>query len=529
MECRLPEAARKRVVRLWCSVFGLAALAGSGPDMSRDLDQHILASIAASPDRSQQVERWTPRNHQRPIPARRKSLSGDSQILDALGYKSAPRRRIPLFVHLFAGLSTPTLPIASLDDRRVLIGDEHGVPLVGRVFGERDSRVVILPDGSVGWPNALIYTDEPFTPFSVGEAQARLAGGAYRHFRSYTTDHYLIVSQGSPGFARQSGELLESLYLGLRNSFQALGFEAPESEFPLIAVIYRTESDFRENHAVAPEIQAVYDQVTNRIYFFEHRDCTVEDTRFAARRRPQTVAHEGAHQILANLGIQPRFADWPVWLIEGLAEYCSASLSPTGEWEGVGLVNSSHLSTLADLEDSLAIQGRSPRMTRSRIGPIARSSTVDHLTQAKELSETDYALSWGLVHYLANHHADDFVRYLRILGQHRPFVTYPQDEALEDFRSIFGEISARLDEPMRKHLGGLKQRESLAYFAVIFEQTIEPGVVRRGTMVSQSPLVIRQWLECMASAFSEPYEWRVQSFATRSAAIGATESWLKHN
>ena len=51
-----------------------------------------------------------------------------------------------------------------------------------------------------------------------------------------------------------------------------------------------------------------------------------------ALRKPQTVAHEGAHQILANIGVQPRLSDWPLWLIEGFAEYCA---TPTRTKKGM--------------------------------------------------------------------------------------------------------------------------------------------------------------------------------------------------
>ena len=49
----------------------------------------------------------------------------------------------------------------------------------------------------------------------------------------------------------------------------------------------------------------------------------------AAMRRPQTVAHEGTHQILQNIGVHPRLSAWPLWLVEGLAEYCATPARST--------------------------------------------------------------------------------------------------------------------------------------------------------------------------------------------------------
>ena len=42
-----------------------------------------------------------------------------------------------------------------------------------------------------------------------------------------------------------------------------------DTEFPLVAVIYGTESDFRASKRVDPEVQALYEIYTNRIYFYE--------------------------------------------------------------------------------------------------------------------------------------------------------------------------------------------------------------------------------------------------------------------
>lgn len=446
---------------------------------------------------------------------------------------STPRRRtIPGFrlghlsLHLASGLTAPTVPVLAAEARRVRVGDEQGRAVVARVYGGNESRVVMLPDGRLGWPNAMIYTDEPFRPLTADELRDALLVGPYKHFQVLQTDHYLIYYQGSAAFARESGTLLESLYTGLAKAFGDRGLDVHESEFPLVAVIFRKESDFREHKQVPPDVQAYYETSSNRIFFYETRDQEIEAPEVASMRKPQTVAHEGTHQILMNIGVQPRMAQWPPWLVEGLAEFCAPISTNRGAWAGFSRINPIHIATIQDLEDSLAIQGRNARLTRSRIGPAPGRSTVEYLFSRGELSPTDYALAWGLTHYLANRREDDFVAYLGAMSRLPPFVPRTPDEEMRDFRRFFGDDPAAIGQQVHRYLAGLRRPEPLPYYAVVFEQPIEPGVVRLGTLVSQSPQVIRQWVEAMGASHSARYRWEAQPFPSRTAAASATERWI---
>src|SRR5205823_68044 len=110
-------------------------------------------------------------------------------------------------------------------------------------------------------------------------------------------------------------KLLEDLYRNLYDAFRKRDVPVHEAEFPLVAIIFRTERDFRAYQRVAPDVQAYYEIFTNRIYFYQKSDRDQQSPEVAALRKPQTVAHEGTHQILQNIGIQPRLGDWPLWLV----------------------------------------------------------------------------------------------------------------------------------------------------------------------------------------------------------------------
>ena len=423
--------------------------------------------------------------------------------------------------------SVPRAEMAAATIRRVRIGDERGRTLVARRYGGDDSRVVLLPDGRLGWPNAMIETDEPFRPLDADAMIRDLAAGPYRHFQATRTEHYAIFFTSSPEFAQQSATLLESLYRGLIRAFQERGIEVRDSEFPLVAVIFRNESEFREHKEVDPDVQAIYEVVSNRIFFYETRHDEPECAALTSMRRPQTVAHEGTHQVLQNIGVQPRLASWPLWLVEGLAEYFAPAVTFKGEWAGCGRSNSLHLATLREMEDGPARSPRSTKFVGQRIvNALDRHSTRELLVKST-LVPTDYATSWALVHYLATRRSREFDAYLRDLSRQSPLARISEDAQFERFRRAFGEDLADLGRQVVRHAMSQRCGESLPFFAVTFEQVIDDEQVRRGTIVSQSPWIVQQWLDGMMAGGTFPPVVVPMSFPTRSSAFQAVEQW--HN
>ena len=77
------------------------------------------------------------------------------------------------------------------------------------------------------------------------------------------------------------------------DTFRRKEFPVHESEFPLVAVIFATESDFRNHKQVDPQVQAYYEFFTNRIFFYQKSVRDKLEPKVAALLKPQTVAHEG--------------------------------------------------------------------------------------------------------------------------------------------------------------------------------------------------------------------------------------------
>ena len=450
---------------------------------------------------------------------------GPSSLLERLPGPPAPARGHEASGSPRAPESSPSAEVKA--PARVRVRDEAGRAAVARMHGRHgDQVVVIMPDGQLGIPGGLVPTEEPFRVASVTAMQEDLIRGPFAGFEALQSTHYLVLSQASSGFAEDSLKLLEDLYKGLAESLRKRRIPIHDLEFPLVAVIFRTEADFRAFKPVDPNVQAYYEIFTNRIYFYEHSDRDAYSPEVAALRKPQTVAHEGAHQILQNIGVQPRLAAWPSWLVEGLAEYCA---SPTttrkgANWGGLGAINPLHMATIRDLHDPL-----SPQLSQGdaeRVGRDPRKPLIEYLVTRTELSPTDYALSWALTHYLATKRLDDFLAFLETMRRAPPLETRTPDEHIAAFRAAFGRDLSRMDKAVHNHLAKQKKYDALPYYAVVFEQPI--GVrVKRAALVSQSPSMIRQWLETVPSPRGGPTRWEVFKHPTRTRALLRADRWIQ--
>jgi Protein of unknown function (DUF1570) len=413
--------------------------------------------------------------------------------------------------------------------RRVLVRDkQRGRAIVAREYEMvKDRMAVLLPDGQIGWPDGPILTQKPFVPSSMEEMAASILDDPeFATFRVHPTAHYLIVYRCSENFAKASGKLLERLHDGLTAALKKNGLPVASMEFPLVAVIFSTEDDFRANRRVSPDVQAYYDRFSNRIFFYEKSRRDQDAPEVSALRKPQTVAHEGTHQILHNVGIQPRLSDWPLWLVEGLAEYCSSpKVTKNGvDWAGLGQANPIHLATIRDLDDPHPDQFKNgpnaELLKRDRSKPL-----VEYLVTRKDLTPTDYALSWALTHYLATQRIEDFVAYIKRMSHLKPFEEQAPEEQLATFREIFGKDLAQMDGKVAKHLKKFQQGDVLPYYAVIFEQPIGP-MIRRQAMVSQSPSVIRQWLESVVAPEGGEHHYRILPQLSQKKALETVEQWM---
>ena len=240
------------------------------------------------------------------------------------------------------------------------------------------------------------------------------------------------------------------------------------------------------------------------------------------------------HQILGNIGVQPRLGDWPLWLSEGFAEYCA---TPTRTkkgmaWDRLGETNALHMATLRELDDPLS--NATPDEAGSWRHPAGPPALIDveSLVTKTRLTPTDYAQSWALTHYLAGQESSPrFLRYLKSMSR-TPTERRTPEQHLAEFRKFFGEDLTKLDKKAEENIRKLSRKGNfieLPFYAVIFEQALGGGMVRRGAMVSQSPQVIQNWVEKFTSPQGGIPNWQAFPFRSRALALLAVEEWMRAN
>ncbi len=494
----------------------------------------LARAVAAAPDgRARAVGRaWASIRRALGLPAfiRDGLAAATPATIDAA---PPPALTPPDFGALAAEAFAASSPAAA--ERGFLLRDESGREVVARLHGCRDGKAVLmLPDGRLGVPSMLVPTDEPFRARPFEEVAEDLARGPLEGFKLHRTEHYLIFHQGDDdAFARENGVLLEDLYARLLAAFRKHDVAVHEAEFPLVAVVFKTEEEFRRHRPVAPDVQAYYEVYSNRIFLYEQPSGRRAGPEVDALLRPQTTAHEGTHQILQNIGVQPRLAEWPLWLVEGLAEYCAAPASRKGQptWDGLGQINNLHMATLRELEDPMSVARRDPE-ARTSLFRKPGQPLVEAMIRRTELSPTEYALAWAMTHYLAMKRSDDFTRFLRVMAAVPPLAPRSADDQVRTFREAFGDDLGKLDRTIHAYLGGLTKRKGydpMPYYAVFFEQALANGMRRRAAMVSQSPQLIKQWIGEMSNPTVGPPFWRATPFPARARAEFAAREWIQSN
>ena len=168
-----------------------------------------------------------------------------------------------------------------------------------------------------------------FYSYTTGEVRSQLYREFGREFDVTGTGHYLVVHPR--GQKDRWADRFERLYRSFYHYFQVRGFSLQEPEYPLIAIVFHNQEDYRRYAArtgSAPGANTLghYDDWTNRISLF---DVTAGSSSREWSRNAETIIHEATHQTAFNTGVHTRFAAAPRWLCEGLATMFEAR----GVWD----------------------------------------------------------------------------------------------------------------------------------------------------------------------------------------------------
>jgi hypothetical protein len=347
------------------------------------------------------------------------------------------------------GLDLPPGPIAPGKNQVVTTTDDDGTPIVGRLHVRvGEGAVVLLPSGELVARKRSQFapTDRKFEPLDKDKFAARLAA-EFPSFKTKTSNHYIYVYNSSDEFQFGTSRILETMLPGVKSWAESCKIEVKNPALPLVVVMFRSEVDFQRHRRMPPGVVAYYDPVSNRVFMYEQSRLSQVRPDLALGQAISTIAHEGVHQILHNIGVQQRLSLWPIWLSEGLAEFFApTTIGAKLRWKGPGQVNDLRMFELE-------------QYVRGNSAVDSNGELVEHTVLAGQLTSTGYASAWALVHYLAKYKRTELLALVRECSQFGPLEGATEVSNLgvvranrEAFVARFGDNFKELETRLIAHL-----------------------------------------------------------------------------
>src|SRR5262245_31889245 len=347
------------------------------------------------------------------------------------------------------GIDLPAGPIKPGEMQAVTTTDPAGEGTVARIHVRvGDGAVVLLPDGQLvaRKPGQYSTTDRKFEPLSQDAIMGRLKA-EFPGFKIDKTKHYVYVYDCSEEFAFGTSRILETMLPGVKGWADLQRLPAQNPPVPLVAVMFQNEEDFQKYRRMPSGVVAYYHTLSNRVFMYEQSRLARVRPDLAVQQAISTVAHEGAHQILNNIGVQQRLSIWPMWLSEGLAEFFApTTMTDKLKWKGAGQINDLRM---FELEQYL----------KSKAADEPTGEMVEHTVVAGRLTSTGYATAWSLTHYLAKNRRTEFTALLREVSQLGPFEGATEivppgiiRANREQFSKLFGDDFKAIESRLVLHL-----------------------------------------------------------------------------
>jgi hypothetical protein len=341
--------------------------------------------------------------------------------------------------------------VAPGDNRAVTTTDDAGQPVVGRIHVRVGTgAVVLLPNGELvaRRDGQFAPTDRKFEPLDKDKFAARLAA-EFPGFKTKTSNHYIYVYDSSDEFQFGTSRILETMFPGVKNWADSCHIEVKNPVHPLVVVMFRSENEFQRYRRMPPGVVAYYDPVTNRVFVYEQSRLAQVRPDLALGQAISTIAHEGVHQILHNIGVQQRLSVWPMWLSEGLAEFFApTTMGAKLKWKGAGQINDLRMYELE-------------QYVRGNSAVDSNGELVEHAVLAGRLTSTGYAAAWALVHYLAKYKRPELLNLVHESSQIGPLtgatnvtslgvVRENRDTFVTKFGDNFKDLESRLIAHLKK-------------------------------------------------------------------------------
>ncbi len=378
--------------------------------------------------------------------------------------------------------------------------DAEGNSVVAKLHVDvGEHRLVMLPDGQlVTRTNAEApLTERPFVAIEKEELTKRLQTGKLENFKTKESRRYLYLYNTSENFALVTSRILESMFPGIASYYENLRLGAKTVDVPLVVLMFRTEQEFQDYRRMPPGVVAYYNVLTNHVVMYEESKLFRIKPELGIQQSLSTIAHEGVHQILHNIGVQQRLSVWPLWLSEGLAEYFApTTLGKRLQWKGAGQVNDLRM---YELENYL----------KARSSSTPSGQMIQHTVGAARLTSTGYASAWALTTYLAKLERAKFNRYVAEVSQLGPLEGDRNTvgrgliaENIANFKKSFGDDTAALEKKLVAYLKRLPYDDPFAewpHYAAFVTYTLDGKPKREANIFHVAEMADKWQRETLAN------------------------------
>lgn len=267
-------------------------------------------------------------------------------------------------------------------------------------------------------------------------------------FPGYTvtgTGHYLVCH--SPRTGAGYAQFFEDIYRAFTHYFTVRGFTVEPPRFPLVAVLLPDRNRFvqyaaHEGMQVPRSVVGYYLSQSNRIALYD-----VAGSASAPELRNQiaaTIVHEVTHQVAFNTGLHDRFAQNPLWVVEGLAMLFEAP----GVWNP-----RDHPNPASRLNRERLDHFRRYAAGRRKAGSLKSFLTSDDPFRTPTLDA--YSEAWALTYFLVETRSARYADYLHRLAARKRGDEYTASERLADFQQAFGEDLDLLEARFLRYIDSL--------------------------------------------------------------------------
>lgn len=409
---------------------------------------------------------------------------------------------------------------------------ETGATEIGRIVIAVGGSVVIeQPDGKLTTRKIGEVKDasRPFEGIDRRVLEERLKA-EHPGFRTLASRHFIFVYNTSNEFAQGTMRIMESMLPGVMAHAKRQKIEVHEPDVPLVVIMFATEQEYKQFAQLPDGVVAYYDTMENHVVMYEKPTVTPFKWDLYIRQAISTISHEGAHQILHNIGVQQRLSRWPMWISEGIAEYYAPTdFGKRMRWKGAGDINDMRM---FELESYL----------KAKDANQADGKMVSDTVGAGSLTSTGYASAWGLTHFLASKKKIEFDQLMRQVSQLRPLEGAldrgPDGKVtsnLKMFEEIFGNDLAGIERDMVEHLKTQPYDHPLKEFPHLVA-SVRININNRtfGTAnVFHSKELAAKWQQEQIRKLDANQQQQAQStiqiFPNRAAAERFASQWLRTN